>query len=595
MRPFRFFPLSQWLFSIVASSVLHEEIFIHRVSHGSHYRGYLTFNEGTALLEEWLAQYPDYLRKESIGKSFEGRDLMTYVMTDKNSNYDKAQVIIDSLIHAREPAGLTVLLHYMHHVLDSGTKGNPDPEAFFTLERKEIFFVPFWNVDGYIANETYEPRMVRKNRRDACTNKRGEDQGVDLNRNWGVAWKKTPPCDEEYGGTEPFSEPETKAMKDLIQRDNMDVKLMYNIHTYGSMLTHPNNYQKESTLPEDDENIYTEIDKVFGYKLFGTAFKAVGYLAYGESDDWLYNKGHNKGPGKIISMSPEVGPEEAGFWPKRKFIKGICERNLPRTSYVVYKAGCEIVPSSIEGGRRFILRNSGLSDCPQVSLGVGNANLDEKSFYKINVNAIKRRDRLTVSPNKSVVKDTGASQVLCTKEVGISVCVCDTKKPGSGSWHQEDHALCNYLIKQEQEYPESSSKPEPPTLAPSIKEPTKKIIHTKEERIKTTHKSPKQKMTTKEATFPHVPKAEHDTTKTDDEALKRVFRLVPKSTVVLSMFIILMAVLIMCNICAICRRYSMISARELVPTEDDDELIPNGRSGDVELVGSPSEELVSPV
>lgn len=95
------------------------------------------------------------------------------------------------------------------------------------------------------------------------------------------------------------------------------------------------NYKKRNTLPKDDTAIYTEINKVFKYTKFGTAQQTVGYTAFGESDDWLYDQG-------IISMSPEVGHEEDGFWPKKGKIMGIVERNYVRMRYLTLKAGCEL-------------------------------------------------------------------------------------------------------------------------------------------------------------------------------------------------------------------------------------------------------------
>lgn len=89
------------------------------------------------------------------------------------------------------------------------------------------------------------------------------------------------------------------------------------------MLTHPYNSERKNTLPRDRLEIYQEINRVFRYKKFGTAQETVGYLAYGESDDWMYDQG-------IISMSPEVGYERDGFWPPQSSILGIAERNFVR-------------------------------------------------------------------------------------------------------------------------------------------------------------------------------------------------------------------------------------------------------------------------
>lgn len=47
------------------------------------------------------------------------------------------------------------------------------------------------------------------------------DKGVDLNRNFPYMFNGgEDPCSEDYGGTEPFSEAETKAFRDFIQDHN---------------------------------------------------------------------------------------------------------------------------------------------------------------------------------------------------------------------------------------------------------------------------------------------------------------------------------------------------------------------------------------
>ena len=46
----------------------------------------------------------------------------------------------------------------------------------------------------------------------------GWGEGVDLNRNFPVGWEKRfGVCDSTYGGEEPFSEPETRALRDAFQ------------------------------------------------------------------------------------------------------------------------------------------------------------------------------------------------------------------------------------------------------------------------------------------------------------------------------------------------------------------------------------------
>jgi len=58
--------------------------------------------------------------------------------------------------------------------------------------------------------------IIKSNMGQKC---RPEDSGVDLNRNYGVSWGiniPLDPCDECFNGRGPFSEPETRAVRDFM-------------------------------------------------------------------------------------------------------------------------------------------------------------------------------------------------------------------------------------------------------------------------------------------------------------------------------------------------------------------------------------------
>lgn len=67
-------------------------------------------------------------------------------------------------------------------------------------------------------------------------------QGVDLNRNYDVSWDEiqdSKPCSETYHGSEPFSEPETRTMRNFILEKQDTLKFILNYHSYGNMLIYP--------------------------------------------------------------------------------------------------------------------------------------------------------------------------------------------------------------------------------------------------------------------------------------------------------------------------------------------------------------------
>jgi len=100
--------------------------------------------------------------------------------------------------------------------------------------------------------------MKRKNKNDSWGGKWlcGDDTytGVDLNRNYGFShgnWgAKEDPCSEAFSGPYPFSEPETRAMRDFIFAHVEEIKFVYNFHSYGNMYITPFNSIKGPILKE---------------------------------------------------------------------------------------------------------------------------------------------------------------------------------------------------------------------------------------------------------------------------------------------------------------------------------------------------------
>jgi hypothetical protein len=329
-----FYPLL-W-FAVHAANAKHSWDSI--LTHGK-MDGFPSYAQANSLLDSWQVKYSDFLEKQAIGHSILGRTIYAYSLWDRRNRQEDhtPEVLISSLMHAREPAGLTVVLHFLGRLLEQQEKG--DPEAIYLLRMRRMWVVPFVNPDGYLANENLTNRVIRKNLRVTCSQTLSKStllhqSGVDLNRNFGYHWASTyDPCAEEYQGAKPFSEPETQAFKQLVEAH--EFKTAINFHSYGGMLTHPFNFGRKS-LPADDQVIYDELSRIFKWNKFGTAIETVGYTTQGESDDWLYHAHH------IISMSPEVGPEGGGFWPPPAVVIGINERNYDRLLYATRKAGLEL-------------------------------------------------------------------------------------------------------------------------------------------------------------------------------------------------------------------------------------------------------------
>jgi hypothetical protein len=295
-----------------------------RLEKGKAMGGYHTYREVMAAMDSMHTLYPSITTaKMDIGHSYEDSVIWAIKISDNPTvDEDEPEVFFNSLIHAREPAGMEVLLYFMWYLLNNyGT----DPVATHLVNDRELWFVPVVNPEGYCYNEYTNPSgggMWRNNRRDC-----GADYGVDLNRNWGYMWGydnegSSPYCgDETYRGSGPFSEPTTQAMRDFILSRHFVMCL--DNHTYGMWLIYPWCYDR---LYTPDHNLFVAITDsmaVFNGHTPGTAWETVNYPVNGGSVDWEY------GDQGIIGISPEIGTESDGFWPPPSRILPLCQLELP--------------------------------------------------------------------------------------------------------------------------------------------------------------------------------------------------------------------------------------------------------------------------
>jgi carboxypeptidase T len=294
--------------------------------------GYFRYEEMLAILDSMQQLYPNLITlKKSINdtlKTAEGRPLYWLRISD-NPNQDETtepEVLYTALHHAREPNSLSQLLFYMWYLLENYAT---NPEIKYLVDNTQMYFIPCINPDGYVYNQTTTPNgggFWRKNRR---LNSDGT-YGVDLNRNYGFIWGRDDigssgvTSNETYRGTAPFSEPETRLIKQFCGEHQF--QLAFNYHTISNVLVYPS---ADNGAPTADDIVFKNFSQALtrenGYK-YGTALETVGYSVNGASDEWMYNDIASKP--KIISLTPEVGPPYFGFWPPRTAIDDLNKMNL---------------------------------------------------------------------------------------------------------------------------------------------------------------------------------------------------------------------------------------------------------------------------
>ncbi|HSG14328.1 MAG TPA: M14 family metallopeptidase [Gaiellaceae bacterium] len=109
------------------------------------YDRFYDYAELTETLEAWAAELPSLLQVESIGASYEGRDIWLCTVTNLETGpaEEKPAVIVHAQIHAMEFTGTTAALHLVDHLLHSD-----DARARHALDTRSFYVVPRVNPDG---------------------------------------------------------------------------------------------------------------------------------------------------------------------------------------------------------------------------------------------------------------------------------------------------------------------------------------------------------------------------------------------------------------------------------------------------------------
>jgi len=120
---------------------------------------------------------------------------------------------------------------------------------------------------------------------------RTNPSGVDLNRNWDERWEEDNGMDQTNPGPRPFSEPETRIFRKLVERYQPTTFLTVHSGTRGLYM--PWAYDMHHTAKFNAPlmlEILKDLDKNHCQCPFGAAGKEVGYPCPGTCLDWVYSK-----------------------------------------------------------------------------------------------------------------------------------------------------------------------------------------------------------------------------------------------------------------------------------------------------------------
>lgn len=129
-----------------------------------HFDRFYRYEELTQLLQEVADEYPQLVRLESAGKSYEGHDIWVLTVTNFNSGDDneKPALWVDGNIHAPEVAGSTACLHLLHELV---TKYGDDREITHCLDTRAFYICPRVCPDGAELALADNPKIIRSSTR----------------------------------------------------------------------------------------------------------------------------------------------------------------------------------------------------------------------------------------------------------------------------------------------------------------------------------------------------------------------------------------------------------------------------------------------
>lgn len=297
---------------------------------------YHHYGQTVAELNQIVQGHPGICRLDTIGYSTTcDSPLVAIKFSDHpDAQEDEPRVLYNGVHHACELIGNEICLFMAHDLAD---RYGSDPDVTRWIDSSQIFIVPVVNPDGHGINMADLDTMWRKNLHDY--NHNGiwdpDTDGVDLNRNYDFLWELGDgnQGSRYYRGEAPFSENETRAIRDLAQREKFIFEICWHSDkdpTLGQTVYYP--WRWGNPFCPDYPEIKTIAESV-AYRIVSDSNTGPHYAAiYGRATEgglarnWLY---HALG---TFAYTIEVSTGYQYPGPK---VNDLCRRALPGAYYLL--------------------------------------------------------------------------------------------------------------------------------------------------------------------------------------------------------------------------------------------------------------------
>lgn len=309
---------------------------------------YFTYQNMTEYLQGLQKNYSDIISVSSLGKTYQGRDIWMVKISDNVTQEEtEPGVLLMGAHHGCEQLSYEVLLYFITYLIKTYTNtttNNNETEDQPSLEKvkeivntTQIYIIPMVNPDGVeaITRKNCDPNYGPFGLRNQITS-----YGVDLNRNYGYKWfswfvrpwsypmmSQLRDSSDMYRGNQPFSENETKAIKNFVESNNISISVSY--HNSQQCILYPWWYNMISTRDTQlFRSVGTNISHLDGYTLYGRNL-LLGYRGSpGTSEDWLY------GAHGILAFCIELG-----YSAQPDLILNMCKKEVNVGLYICDIAG----------------------------------------------------------------------------------------------------------------------------------------------------------------------------------------------------------------------------------------------------------------
>jgi carboxypeptidase T len=314
--------------------------------------GYRSYDDMVGELQMLADAFPDIIRLYTIGQSwgttysdqgntnYTPHDIIAVKVSDEpDIEEDEPCVYYFGAHHAREPISLEVCMQVLYHYIEGWQN---DPTITADIQNKQLWFVPLVNPDGH--QRVFEEQDVwwRKNVRDNNNNGdfdtdhdgSGQD-GVDLNRNYGYTWGDVGASNdydsETYHGPNEFSEPETQAIRDLIETHHFVAGIGY--HSYGEEVLTPYGNSNGIVAPDDTalmnlgDDMAVHISGLEGGH-YTNSYSWALYPTSGGLDDWSY------GANGVFAYTIEVATQ---FIPEANDVQTVADDNVAAAMILAHR------------------------------------------------------------------------------------------------------------------------------------------------------------------------------------------------------------------------------------------------------------------